>query len=75
MLEPIHRNETQLESFVSGVEGVGYSEGMKYLVTLDCYEDGVWIAECPAIPAVSVKDARGNKRLRTYRKQLSHVLM
>jgi len=23
---------------------------MKYLVTLDRDEDGVWIAECPAIP-------------------------
>lgn len=23
---------------------------MRFTVTLDCDEDGVWIAECPAIP-------------------------
>ena len=23
---------------------------MKFVITLECDEDGVWIAECPAIP-------------------------
>lgn len=29
---------------------VGYTLNMKLSVTLDRDEDGVWIAECPAIP-------------------------
>lgn len=50
MLELVHRRETKLELFVSSVEEVGYTGWMKYLVTLDRDEDGVWIAECAAIP-------------------------
>lgn len=35
------------------------STGMKFLVTLDRDEDGVWIAECPSIPGcVSQGDTR-----------------
>ena len=32
------------------IHGIGYTLNMKLSVTLDRDEDGIWIAECPAIP-------------------------
>jgi predicted RNase H-like HicB family nuclease len=34
----------------SGSEWRGSESIMKFIVTLDRDEDGVWIAECPAVP-------------------------
>jgi predicted RNase H-like HicB family nuclease len=54
----IHQAELRLVSQGDALPGcalencfvIGYTLNMKLSVTLDRDEDGVWIAECPAIP-------------------------
>jgi len=38
------------QSDVAAPTAFQYVSGMKFNVTLDRDEDGVWVAECPAIP-------------------------
>lgn len=43
---------------------------MKFIVTLDRDEDGVWIAECPAIPGCVSQDQTRNEALNNAREAI-----
>ncbi|HSF32673.1 MAG TPA: type II toxin-antitoxin system HicB family antitoxin [Candidatus Tectomicrobia bacterium] len=43
---------------------------MKFLVTLDRDEDGVWVAECPAIPGCVSQGATREETLQNIREAI-----
>ena len=47
---------------------------MKFIVTLDRDEDGVWIAECPAIPGCVSQGTTREEALGNVRDAISYVL-
>ena len=47
---------------------------MKFIVTLDRDEDGVWIAECPAIPGCVSQGTTREEALGNVRTPSSYVL-
>ena len=46
---------------------------MKYLVTIDRDEDGIWIVECPAIPGCVSREAQERKLWKISKKRSSCV--
>jgi predicted RNase H-like HicB family nuclease len=47
---------------------------MKFTVTLDCDEDGVWVAECPAIPGCVSQGVTRQETLQNIREAIQLCL-
>jgi len=47
---------------------------MKFTVTFDCDEDGVWVAECPAIPGWVSQGVTRQETLQNIRKAIKLCL-
>lgn len=47
---------------------------MRFLITLDRDEDGVWIAQCPAIPGCVSQGKTREKALESVRKAITACL-
>jgi predicted RNase H-like HicB family nuclease len=47
---------------------------MKFAVTIDRDEDGVWIAECPSIPGCVSQGATKTKALKNVREAIKECL-
>lgn len=48
--------------------------GMKFVVTLDRYEDGFWIAECPSIPGCVSQGSTREESLSNIREAIALCL-
>lgn len=51
-----------------------YSAGMKFLTTLERDEDGVWVAECPAIPGCVSQGTTRDEALANVREAIAACL-
>lgn len=51
-----------------------YSVGMKFMATLERDEDGVWVAECPAIPGCVSQGATRDEALANVREAIAACL-
>ena len=73
-LPVLWQNAVQVRRALANRAIVGYTLNMKLSVTLDRDEDGVWVAECPAIPGCVSQGKTKPEALKNIKEAISLCL-
>ena len=65
---------TEEEAELADGEAAGYFRPMKFTVTIDRDETGIWVAECPAIPGCVSQGATKPAALKNVREAIGLCL-